>query len=148
MSETQQHTTPPGAICPHCDVALTEEQIKSLWARYTLSKRTGVLRGQPRVPSKCEKCGITCATARGARDHCRLSMSADGITEACIARVPECVRSIGGKIPHTIEGLYAHVHGLLEHDVITSRSNVRKCKAYLRLLVRAERRITAAEVAV
>lgn len=136
--------------CPHCEHALTPEEIKSLWARYTSSQRKEV-RGQPRVPSKCEKCGILCKTARGARDHCRLPNNPAEILADVRRKLPACVTEADPfpfPLPRTIAGLRGYVQSLLDRKYFTSRGDVRLCKAYLAFLDRAERRIAAAEAAV
>ena len=88
-------TTVAALACPHCEAALTPEEIKRLWSIYTSSQRQ-TMGGPKRVKRPCPACGMACDTARGAWNHCRipLEMDADVLLDYVLERMPKEVASL------------------------------------------------------
>src|SRR5262245_46295290 len=128
---TEQNLT----ACPHCEVALTDEQIKQMWASYCSGRRE-THGGRARVPQACLKCGTMCKTAREARDHCRLSSDPEQAFRSVKGRMPQFIADQGGNLQRTITGLQRLVNELLESGTVSTRGQVRMAKAYLALLER------------
>jgi hypothetical protein len=100
--------------CPHCEVELTPEEIKTLWSSYTTSLRQ-TLGGPRRTPRPCPNCGMTCDTAREAWSHCRIPRNLDpaALLAYVLGRMPE---ELAGVLSHryaSLGALHKALTGLL-----------------------------------
>lgn len=88
MSETTTIET-TGAACPHCEVCLTIDEVKRIWANYTAGLRHTM--GAPEKRRRpCQSCGMVLASAREAWSHCRIprDLDADQMLPYILGRMP------------------------------------------------------------
>ena len=87
---TNEMTTVAVKCCPHCEQELSEQEIKTLWANYTSSRRQ-TLGAPKRMKRACFSCGTMCSSAREAWSHCRIprGLDAEALLAYVLSRMPE-----------------------------------------------------------
>jgi hypothetical protein len=134
-----------GRCCPHCEVELTPEEIKTIWSSYTTALRQ-TLGGPKRMKRPCNSCGMVCASAREAWSHCRIPRGLDpaALLTYVLGRMPveleklplsEHSRTLFGNRYASLDALHKALTGLLETKLKPAQK--RQAKWYLGFVERA-----------
>ena len=133
MSEIQS-----GAVrcCPHCEVELTPEEIKTLWSNYTTSLRQ-TMGGPKRQKRPCQTCGMVCGSAREAWSHCRIPrhLEPDALMDYVLGRMPAELAGLGIGNHGSLEALQEAVTGILARKLKPAEK--RQAEWYLGFIDRA-----------